>query len=63
MCRKFKLKFAAIPVPKRAAIYNRKKRFGAADSILGRKRAHRRHVRTEGKLKKNATRLQTSPGS
>jgi len=44
MFRKFKLKFAAIPVPTRATIYNRTKRCGAADSILGRKRTSRRHA-------------------
>ena len=52
MCRKFKLKCAAVPVPARATIYNRTKRFGAADSILGSKRTRKRQRQTEGKLEK-----------
>jgi hypothetical protein len=55
--------FAAIPVLMRTTIYSRKKMFGAADSILGRKRTRRRHMRREGKLEKITTRLQTSPRS
>jgi hypothetical protein len=50
MCRKFKMKFAAVPVSKSATIYNRTKSFEAADSILASMRTHSRNMLTGGNL-------------
>jgi hypothetical protein len=52
MCHKFRLKFPDAPVPSRATIYNKKKRFGPAGSILCGKRKPIRLVLTEEKLDK-----------
>jgi hypothetical protein len=63
MCHKFRLKFPDAPVPNMATIYNKKKRFGAAGSLLASKRRCRRRVLIEEKIYKIGAELETSPGN
>jgi hypothetical protein len=61
MRRKFWPEFPDAPVPNRATIYNKQKRFGPAGSLLGSKRRRRRRVLIEEKIYAIGAVLETSP--